>query len=79
VVRVSGRIEWVKDRAVRNEPLDLAVLCRAAASICGIDRFGDDDWAALEGIAPAIAVRVRRDDYFGDRREGWFSGKDLFK
>jgi phage terminase large subunit GpA-like protein len=79
VVRVSGKIEWVKDRAVRNEPLDLAVLCRAAASICGIDRFGDDDWDALEGIAPVIAVRARRDDYFGDRREGWFGGKDLLK
>jgi phage terminase large subunit GpA-like protein len=79
VVRASGKIEWVKDPSVRNEPLDLAVGCRVVAAICGIDRFSDEDWAELEGIAPAIAARVRRDDYFGERGEGWFGQKDWFK
>ena len=69
----------MKDPAVRNEPLDLAVLCRAGAAVCGIDRFTEDDWAALEGTAPEPPRAVRRDDYFGNRPDGWFGGKDWFK
>lgn len=38
---------WQKIRE-RNEALDTAVYCRAAAAICGIDRFRDEDWNALE-------------------------------
>ncbi len=50
IVRASGKIEWVKHPSVRNEPLDLAIGCRAVASICGLDRFSEQDWAALEEI-----------------------------
>lgn len=39
--------EWKKNRE-RNEALDCRVYARAAASICGIDRFTEDNWAALE-------------------------------
>lgn len=37
---------WVKIRD-RNEALDLFVMNRAAAYMCGIDRFNDDDWKKL--------------------------------
>ena len=79
IIRSSGKVEWVPDKSVRNEPLDLAVLCRAAAAVCGIDRFTDDDWAALEGTAPEPPPAARRDDYFGNRGDGWFGNKDWFK
>jgi phage terminase large subunit GpA-like protein len=81
VVRAaSGKIEWVKDPNVRNEPLDTAVLCRAASAVCGIDRFSEEDWAAAEGNVPSDAPRVRNEGYWGagrdwfgaTGREGWF-------
>ena len=68
-------MEWIPDKSVRNEPLDLAVLCRAAAAICGIDSFSDDDWAALEGNVPTEAPRAPRagnDQYWGARGKDWF-------
>jgi len=44
IIRSSGKVEWVPDKSVRNEPLDLAVLCRAAArsveSIASRTRIG---------------------------------------
>jgi len=79
IIRSSGKVEWIPDKSVRNEPLDLAVLCRAAAAVCGIDRFTDEDWAALEGTAPEPAPAARRENYFGDRADEWFGNKDWFK
>jgi len=68
VVRaLSGKIEWVKDPAVRNEPLDLAVLCRACAAVCGIDRFTEEEWAALEGSMQADPPRAPATMSFGVR------------
>ena len=81
IIRSSGKVEWIPDKSIRNEPLDLAVLCRAAAAICGIDSFSDDDWAELEGNIPADAARAprnaaywgARDDFWGTRGGGgWF-------
>jgi len=72
IIRASGKVEWVPDKSVRNEPLDLAVLCRAAAAVCGIDRFTDDDWAELEGIAPVTAPKTPTNDgYWGGRGDFW--------
>jgi phage terminase large subunit GpA-like protein len=72
IIRASGKVEWVPDKSVRNEPLDLAVLCRAAAAVCGIDRFSEDDWAELEGITPAAAPKAPRNDgYWGARGDFW--------
>jgi phage terminase large subunit GpA-like protein len=81
VVRaLSGKIEWVKDPAVRNEPLDLAVLCRACAAVCGIDRFTEEEWAALEGNMQTDPPRAPRDDEFwGERDSNWLGGKDWLK
>ncbi len=82
IIRSSGKVEWIPDKSIRNEPLDLAVLCRAAAAVCGIDRFTDDDWAELEGSIPVAAIKApandelwgNRDDYWGarDGRGSWF-------
>ena len=83
IIRASGKVEWIPDKSVRNEPLDLAVLCRAAAAICGIDSFSEVDWAALEGkVAPTEEPRASRplDAYWGEGgRGGTLGGKDWFK
>ena len=72
IIRSSGKVEWVPDKSIRNEPLDLAVLCRAAAAVCGIDRFSDEDWAELEGSIPADVARAPTNDgYWGTRDDFW--------
>ena len=72
IIRSSGKVEWVPDKSIRNEPLDLAVLCRAAAAICGIDSFSDGDWAELEGNPPTDAPRPSStDSYWGGRDDRW--------
>jgi phage terminase large subunit GpA-like protein len=40
--------EWVK-KYDRNEPLDCRVYARAAASLCGMDRFNEDNWQEIAG------------------------------
>jgi len=55
IVKGYRKQEWVKRRE-RNEALDTAVGNRAAASMFGIDRFGEKQWAELEA---QIADRVR--------------------
>jgi phage terminase large subunit GpA-like protein len=75
-------VEWIPDKSIRNEPLDLAVLCRAAAAVCGIDRFSDEDWAELEGTISADAPRApTTDGYWGARGDFWGArgGGDWFK
>jgi phage terminase large subunit GpA-like protein len=75
IIRASGKVEWIPDKSVRNEPLDLAVLCRAAAAICGIDSFSDEDWAAFEGSVTTEGPgtpRVENDSYWGARGKDWF-------
>lgn len=47
VVRVNGKAEWVRDPAIRNEPLDCRVYARAAAAIYGLDRFTDTHWRRM--------------------------------
>jgi phage terminase large subunit GpA-like protein len=57
IVKPNGDVVYEK-RAPRNEPIDLAVYNRAAYSIVGADRFGEDHWRhfeaaiAIEGAAP---------------------------
>ena len=46
-VKGYKRIEWEKVRE-RNEALDCRVYARAAASVCGLDRFTEQNWKALE-------------------------------
>lgn len=44
----SGKVVWVKDPKVRNEPVDTHVGNRAMAALCGIERFTDNAWLELE-------------------------------
>jgi phage terminase large subunit GpA-like protein len=81
VVRpLTGKVEWVRDPSIRNEPLDTAVGCRVVAAICGIDRFTEEDWARLEGTVDTDPVRPNRDDTFWEDNRGreWFGRKDWF-
>jgi phage terminase large subunit GpA-like protein len=48
VIRASGKPEWVRDLAVRNEPLDCRVIARAMAGLYGLDRFTEESWRQLE-------------------------------
>jgi len=57
IVRASGIVEYEK-RGARNEPVDLAVYNRAAASIVGIDRMSEAHWQRFEAaVAPISGVR----------------------
>ena len=47
VVKGYRRAEWQKTRE-RNEALDVRVYARAAAAVCGMDRFTENDWQVLE-------------------------------
>lgn len=47
LVKGYRKYEWQKVRD-RNEALDCRVYARAAASICGLDRFKDENWEKLE-------------------------------
>jgi len=47
IVKGYRRPEWQKTRD-RNEALDCRVYARAAAAVCGIDRFTEDTWRTLE-------------------------------
>jgi phage terminase large subunit GpA-like protein len=48
------KFEWVKTRD-RNEALDTRIYARAAASMFGMDRFGENQWAQLEANIRAQA------------------------
>ncbi|MCL5743459.1 MAG: phage terminase large subunit family protein [Acidobacteria bacterium] len=53
---VKGR--WVLGTNTRNEALDARVYARSAASIYGMDRFGERHWRELEGLLPAQAAQA---------------------
>ena len=57
-VRASGKIEYVKDPSVRNEPLDLRVYARAAAELCGLSRLTENQWGQIR----ALIARNRPDE-----------------
>ncbi len=56
VVRQDGKVEWVRDAAIRNEPLDTHVGNRAVASLCGIDAWQEAQWRELERRAAPEAI-----------------------
>lgn len=59
VVRENGKVQWIRDPAVRNEPLDTHVGNRAMAELCGISRFQEQHWRDLEGrLKPSMDPRV---------------------
>ena len=46
-LRGFSKAEWQKVRD-RNEALDARIYARAAATVCGMDRYKDDHWTTLE-------------------------------
>jgi phage terminase large subunit GpA-like protein len=42
------RLEWTQIPGRRNDELDAWVYARGGASVLGLDRFQEKDWAALE-------------------------------
>jgi phage terminase large subunit GpA-like protein len=77
VIRASGKPEWVRDPSVRNEPLDVRVINRAMAALCGVDVFSESAWAALESRAahlnvPATVAEPERNDP-ESRKESWIN------
>jgi phage terminase large subunit GpA-like protein len=50
LVRTKKGWEWQKNRE-RNEGLDTLVYARAAAAMFGLDRFTQNDWETLDGLA----------------------------
>jgi phage terminase large subunit GpA-like protein len=58
VVRGYRRAEWQKTRE-RNEALDCRVYARAAAAVCGMDRFTDAHWQTLEQQLAAAAKQAQ--------------------
>jgi len=82
VVRENGRPEWVHDKSVRNEPLDLAVgnlgmyhLCRTC-----IDRFREGNWRRLESLtrAPQPEDLQAKPAPVRPERERWIDGRNWF-
>jgi phage terminase large subunit GpA-like protein len=82
VTTASGKQEWRKDHP-RNEPLDLHGYNRAMAELCGVSRFGDEEWIELESRItgsqqPATLPNVPKrnkpsdNDYWGSGRGEWF-------
>ena len=90
-VKGYSKTEWVRIRE-RNEALDTRIYARAAASICGIDRFNESHWARFkrETIAKPepptdvrpqprrVSVSDRQADPWGDNRRlgAFFIGPD---
>jgi phage terminase large subunit GpA-like protein len=76
LVKSTGQIEWRKDG--RNEPLDLAVYNRAAAAMCGIDAFTENEWETLKSLVeatrrppPEIKAEQARERFIP--KQNWFN------
>jgi phage terminase large subunit GpA-like protein len=85
VVRENGKPEWVHDKSVRNEPLDLAVGNLAMYHLCRTctDRFTESNWRRLEKLTaapqqeeprPAPARQERAEPWIPDR--DWFNRRN---
>ena len=81
VTTSSGKREWVKDKDLRNEPLDLAAYNLALYELCGAARFAESDWAELERrVMPPVKVELPKQtaqakpqqDWLGGRGNDWF-------
>jgi phage terminase large subunit GpA-like protein len=79
VIKGYRKQEWQKVRD-RNEALDCRIYARAAAAICGIDRFTDQDWQNLvestrcqpKNQVPEVRRKPTREPWI-ERREDWLT------
>jgi phage terminase large subunit GpA-like protein len=73
VVKGYKRPEWQETRD-RNEALDCRVYARAAAAVFGLDRFNEENWAALESkLTASPAPRPTPAKELGYHPRGWIS------
>jgi len=82
IVRENGKPEWVHDKSVRNEPLDLAVGNLAMYILCRtrLDRCSNADWGRLEELTSGPKQETPRSSPEPVRREGepWIEKQDWF-
>lgn len=50
-----AKAKWVKDPSIPAEVPDARAYARAAAALCGMDRFREKDWLALERAVGMVA------------------------
>lgn len=50
IVKGFPRASWEKEPGRRDEALDRRVYARAAAAICGLDRFEERHWRRMEAV-----------------------------
>jgi phage terminase large subunit GpA-like protein len=60
-VKGFKKFEWVKVRE-RNEALDVSVYSRAAAAVCGIDRYTEEHWSRMEREMGLLSPPAPKDD-----------------
>jgi len=82
IVRENGKPEWVHDKSVRNEPLDLAVGNMAMYILCRtrLDRCSNTDWRRLEEITfgPQQDSPQPKPAPVRQERERWIEKRDWF-
>jgi phage terminase large subunit GpA-like protein len=82
IVRENGKPEWVHDKSVRNEPLDLAVGNMAMYILCRtrLDRCSNTDWRRLEGLTlgPQQDTPQPKPAPARQERERWIEKRDWF-
>lgn len=59
-VKGYSKVEWQKHRE-RNEALDCRVYARAAAAVCGLDRFTEKNFAELEAHLVPVIKEVQKE------------------
>ncbi len=81
VVRENGKPEWVHDKSVRNEPLDLAVGNLAMYHLCRTctDRFTESTWRRLEKLAAGQQEAEPQPAVPRREREPWIERRDWFR
>jgi phage terminase large subunit GpA-like protein len=82
IVRENGKPEWVHDKSVRNEPLDLAVGNLAMYILCRtrLDRCSNTDWRRLEDLTVGSQQDTPQPKPAPVRqeRERWIEKRDWF-
>jgi phage terminase large subunit GpA-like protein len=81
IVRENGKPEWVHDKSVRNEPLDLAVGNLAMYHLCRTctDRFNETTWRRLEMLTAGQQEAHPQSAAPRREREPWIERRDWFR
>ena len=81
LINSRGSVEWRKDG--RNEPLDLQIYNRAAAALCGMESWSEEDWKALAehlNVSRPQVEQMRKPAAADpEPAEGWIPRRQWFK